>query len=242
MKEKIPKIIHYCWFGKGEKTEIVKKCIQSWQSILNDYEIIEWNEDNFDINCNKYVKEAYENRKYAFVSDYVRVHALYNIGGIYLDTDTEVFKTFDKFLDEESFWGFEEKNYVATSTIGSKKGNSLIKMFLDFYNENSFNETKNNLKTSTNVQIITQIFEDLGFKMDGQKQSIENIGTIYPQDYFSPYDYINFIDKSNVNTITKHHFEKSWIPLSLKIKIKFKKIIIKFLGVEGMNKLRKYKI
>lgn len=85
--EKIPKIVHYCWFGMGKKTAIVEKCIQSWKNILPDYEIIEWNEDNFDINMNQYVKEAYENKKYAFVSDYVRVHVLYNMGGIYFDTD-----------------------------------------------------------------------------------------------------------------------------------------------------------
>ena len=93
----IPKIIHYCWFGRGEKPQIVNQCIKSWKRILTDYEIIEWNEDNFDINSNPYVKEAYENRKFAFVSDYVRVHALYNIGGIYLDTDTEAFNSLDEF-------------------------------------------------------------------------------------------------------------------------------------------------
>ena len=113
---KIPKIIHYCWFGRGEKPEIVKRCINSWKENLKDYEIIEWNENNFDININNYVKEAYENKKYAFVSDYVRVYALYNMGGIYFDTDVEVFKSLDEFLQEDSFWGFEEKDYIATRT------------------------------------------------------------------------------------------------------------------------------
>ena len=84
---KIPKTIHYCWFGKGEKPKIVKKCIESWKSNLNNYEIIEWNEENFDINSNVFIRQAYDNGKYAFVSDYVRVYALYNYGGIYLDTD-----------------------------------------------------------------------------------------------------------------------------------------------------------
>ena len=131
MSNSIPKKIHYCWFGNNDKPKIVMKCIETWKRILPDYEIIEWNENNFDINSNKYVKEAYENKKYAFVSDYVRVYVLYNIGGIYLDTDVEVFKPLDKFLKEDSFWGFEEKNYIATSTIGAKAGNKLIKQFLD---------------------------------------------------------------------------------------------------------------
>lgn len=239
LESKIPKIIHYCWFGRSEKSEVIMKCIDSWKKYLPDYEIIEWNEETFDINCNKYVKEAYESKKYAFVSDYVRIYALYNMGGIYLDTDTEVFKSLDDFLNEDSFWGFEEKNYIATSTIGTKKGNKLIKKFLDFYEDKSFNETRKNIETSTNVQIVTNIFKDLGFKMNGQKQTIKDIGTIYPQEYFSPYDYINFIDKSNDKTYTKHHFHKSWIPISLKLKNMLKKVIIKIIGINRMDKIRK---
>ena len=126
MSNKIPKIIHYCWFGKKEKPNIVKKCISSWKVILKDYEIIEWNEENFDISSNNFVRQAYENGKFAFVSDYVRVYALYNYGGIYLDTDVEVFKNFDPLLNNESFWGFEEKNFIATSTIGAQKNNKFI--------------------------------------------------------------------------------------------------------------------
>lgn len=238
MEERIPKIVHYCWFGKGDTPEIVNKCIESWKAKLKDFEIIEWNEENFDVNINDYVKEAYQNKKYAFVSDYVRLYALYNMGGIYLDTDTEVIKSLDEFLDEDSFWGFEEKNYIATSTIGAKKGNRLIKIFLDFYEDKSFNVNKKKLEITTNVQMVTKIFRDLGFKTNGEKQTIKGIGTIYPQEYFSPYDYINFIDKSNDNTYTKHHFYKSWIPITLKLKIKLKKALIKIIGVNGMNKIR----
>lgn len=238
MVNKIPKIIHYCWFGRREKPEIVKRCIDSWKNILTDYEIIEWNEDNFDINSNEYVKEAYENKKYAFVSDYVRLKALYNMGGIYLDTDVEVYKTLDEFLEEESLWGFEEKNYIATSTIGARPGNKLIKQFLDFYEGKSYTEMSKDLETSTNVQIVTKIFKEIGFKINGEKQTIDNIGTIYPQEYFSPYDYINFKDKSNINTYTKHYFYKSWVPLKMKIKVKIKKLLIRIIGAKGINKLR----
>lgn len=238
MPDKIPKIIHYCWFGRGEKPEIVKKCIQSWKNILTDYEIIEWNEDNFDINSNKYVKEAYENKKYAFVSDYVRVKALYDMGGIYLDTDVEVYKPLDKFLVKESFWGFEEKNYIATSTIGARSGNKLIKQFLDFYEGKSYTEMAKDIETSTNVQIVTKIFKEIGFKMNGEKQTIDNIGTIYPQEYFSPYDYINYYNKKTDKTYTIHHFYKSWVSPKYKMKSNIKKVLSKIIGGKNIAKIR----
>ena len=238
MEEKIPKIVHYCWFGRGEKPKIVERCISSWRKILTDYEIIEWNEDNFDINSNSYIKEAYENRKFAFVSDYVRLHVLYNMGGIYLDTDTEVYKSLDEFLDEDSFWGFEEKNYIATSIIGAKKENKLIKMFLDFYEGKSFSEISKNMKTSTNVQIVTTIFKKLGFEMNGEKQTIANIGSIYTQEYFSPYDYINYYDKRTEKTYTMHHFYKSWISPKDRIKSKVKKVLAKTIGGKNIAKIR----
>ena len=238
MPDKIPRIIHYCWFGRNEKPEIVKKCIQSWKNILTDYEIIEWNEDNFDINSNKYVKEAYENKKYAFVSDYVRVKVLYDMGGIYLDTDVEVYKSLDKFLEEESFWGFEEKNYIATSTIGARSGNRLIKQFLDFYEGKSYTEMAKDVETSTNVQIVTRIFKEIGFKMNGEKQTIDNIGTIYPQEYFSPYDYINYYDKKTDKTYTMHHFYKSWVSPKDKMKSSIKKVLSKVIGGKNIARIR----
>lgn len=236
--ENIPKTIHYCWFGRGEKPVIVKKCINSWKNTLGDYQIIEWNEDNFDINSNEYVKESYENKKYAFVSDYVRVHALYHMGGIYLDTDVEVYKSLDEFLEEDSFWGFEEKNYIATSTIGAKQGNELIKQFLDYYEDKSYNEMAKNIEEFTNVKIVTNIFKKIGFEMSGKKQTIDNIGTIYPQEYFSPYDYINYYDKKTDKTYTMHHFYKSWVSPKDKMKSNIKKVLAKTIGGKNIAKIR----
>lgn len=236
----IPKIIHYCWFGKKEKPEIVKNCIESWNNKLDGYEIKEWNEENFDINSNIFVKQAYKAGKFAFVSDYVRLFALYNYGGIYMDTDVEIYKTFDDYiLENESFWGFEEKNYIATSTIGAKRGNKLIKQFLDSYREKEFIKEDGKIDTLTNVAIVTQLIKELGIKLDGSYQKIDGLATIYPQEYFSPYDYINCYMKKSENTYTVHYFYKSWLPFNTRIKSSIKKILSKIIGGENIAKLRK---
>lgn len=240
MQQKIPKIIHYCWFGGKDKPEVIKKYINSWKEKLRDYEIKEWNESNFDISSNIFVKQAYESRKYAFVSDYVRVYALYHYGGIYMDTDVEVKQPFsDEILGNDSFWGFEEKNYIATSTIGTKKGNKLIKRFLDSYDGKSFIKEDGEIDTLTNVAIVSNIIEDIGIRLDGTYQRIDGICTVYPQEYFSPYDYINCYSKENKNTYTIHHYYKSWLPYKDKIKGFIKKVLSVAVGGENIAKLRK---
>ncbi|MCV9884805.1 glycosyltransferase family 32 protein [Metabacillus halosaccharovorans] len=236
---KIPEIIHYCWFGGKEKPDIVKKCIASWKTLLSGYEIREWNENNFDISSNCYVKEAYESGKFAFVSDYVRVYALYNFGGIYLDTDVEVFKPFDDLLHHESFWGFEQENYIATSTIGAKKGNKLIKLFFDSYKKKNFIKEDGRYDDLTNVAIVSDILKNKGLKMNGQYQEIEEIGTFYPQTYFSPYDYINCRKFISDNTYAMHHFYKSWLPPKARLKSNVKTIVAKVLGGDNIAKIRK---
>jgi len=236
---KIPKTIHYCWFGGKEKPDIVKKCIESWRNYLPGYEIREWNEKNFDIRCNIYVKEAYDCGKFAFVSDYARVYALFNFGGIYLDTDVEVFKPFNDLLHHESFWGFEQENYIATSTIGARKGNKLIQLFLDSYKEKRFINEDGSYDDLTNVAIVSEILKCKGLKMNGQYQEIENIGTFYPQTYFSPYDYINCRKLITENTYAMHHFYKSWLPLKARIKSNVKTIVAKVIGGDNIAKIRK---
>ena len=240
MQQKIPKIIHYCWFGGKDKPEVIKKYINSWKEKLRDYEIKEWNESNFDISSNIFVKQAYESRKYAFVSDYVRVYALYNYGGIYMDTDVEVKQPFsDEILGNDSFWGFEEKNYIATSTIGTKKGNKLIKRFLDSYDGKAFIKEDGEIDTLTNVAIVSNIIEGIGIRLDGTYQKIDGICTVYPQEYFSPYDYINCYSKETKNTYTIDYYYKSWLPYKDKIKGFIKKVLSVAVGGENIAKLRK---
>jgi hypothetical protein len=238
IQNEIPKVIHYCWFGRGPKPEIVLKCIKSWKEHLQDYQIIEWNEDNFPIDSNSYVREAYKTKKFAFVSDYVRVYALYHYGGIYLDTDVEVFKSFNDLLHHESFWGFEQENYIATSTIGAKKGNELIKLFLDSYKNNKFIKDDGSFNELTNVAVVTKILKNRGLILNGDYQEIEG-GVFYPQTYFSPYDYINCRKFISNNTYAMHHFYKSWLPIKVRIKSHLKSTISKVIGGNNLARLRK---
>ncbi|KIL49356.1 glycosyltransferase family 32 protein [Jeotgalibacillus soli] len=237
--DKIPKLIHYCWFGRNEKPDIVKRCIKSWKEQLSEYKFIEWNEKSFDINSNLFVKEAYTSKKFAFVSDYVRVHALYHYGGIYLDTDVEVFKPFNDLLHNESFWGFEQENFIATSTIGAEKGNKFIKRLLDYYQDKHFILGDNNFDQLTNVAIVTNMLEKIGLKKNGQYQNIIGIGVFYPQTYFSPYDYINCRKFLTEDTYTMHHFYKSWLPTTARLKSNVRLLTSKIIGGNNLARIRK---
>lgn len=206
----IPKVIHYCWFGRGKKPKLAKKCIKSWKKYLYDYEIIEWNEDNFDINCNQYVKEAYEVKKYAFVSDYVRLYALYNYGGIYMDTDVEVIKSLDEFLIHEAFSGFESPEFIPTGIMACVKGYKLFEEFLNYYNDRRFVKDDGSYDTTTNVVIMTGICEKYGLIKNNKLQTINGF-TLYPKTYFCPLNCNNKESDFSDKTYTIHHFAGSWI-------------------------------
>lgn len=188
----IPKTIHYCWFGKGEKNDRIKHCIESWHKYLPDYEIIEWNEENFNINFNEFTKKAYEEKKWAYVSDVARLFALYNYGGIYMDTDVEVYKQLDEFLNKKGFMGFEDIHYLSTGTIGAEQGNPVIKTILDFYNCKDFIKYENwqdYIKyQETSPCIFTNILELLGLERDKNEEQHLRDFTIYPRSYFHTKD------------------------------------------------------
>lgn len=236
----VPKTIHYCWFGKKDFPELIRKCRLSWDRNLNDYEIIEWNENNFNLDKNRYVKEAYRTRNYAFVSDYVRAYVLYHFGGIYMDTDVEVLKPFDDLLHHESFWGFEEGGFVATSTIGCKKGNAFIKRFLDSYEDKSFLKTDGKADTLTNVALVTGMLTEEGLLQNGKYQILEEVGAFYPQPFFSPYDYINCRNFTSEKTYTYHHFYKSWLPPKDRFKSNMKMALSKIIGGENIARFREF--
>ncbi len=205
------KVIHYCWFGGKELPGDAKKCIKTWKKMLPDYEIKEWNEKNFDINVCPFVKEAYENKKWAFVSDYVRIYALYNEGGIYFDTDMKVIKDISNFLDKDMFMGYEDSGYIGTAVIGVKdKKNKYIKEILDFY-DNLEHFYVQSIHNYTNPIIITKVLNKYNYDIDKNGVKIyDNHIYIYPRDYFYPLSY-NYSEKVfTKNTCMVHLFSATW--------------------------------
>lgn len=205
----IPKIIHYCWFGNNPKSELIKKCIESWGKYCPDYNIIEWNEENFDVNSCRYIKEAYEAKKWAFVSDYARLYVLYHYGGIYLDTDVELLKPIDRFLSEKAFTGFESKDSLITAVMGTEKNNKLFEELLKYYDTASFVLEDGRYNQITNTHIITDYFIKNGIKPNGKKQTVHGI-TVYPQIYFCPNNLSRVFDIPSSKSYAIHHFDQSW--------------------------------
>lgn len=201
----IPKVIHYVWLGKGEKSQKIKDCIASWKKFMPDYEIVEWNEDNFDINYNDFTRQSYDKKMYAFTSDVVRLYALYHRGGIYLDTDVLMYKPLYEFENEQGFTGFEDTNYPVTATMGAEANNPVIKLMLDYYDCIDFKTYPNwqdyITNEETNTCIISNILGKLGVdrKAKNTTQRIKHF-VVYPQSYFFTKD----------EGYTWHSFTGSW--------------------------------
>lgn len=183
----IPKIIHYCWFGRGEMPQLAMDCIASWHELMPDWEYKLWNEDNFDVNAIPYAKEAYEAKKYAFVSDYVRLWALEREGGVYLDTDVKVLKPLDPLLQKTAFAGLEGSKYkpVGTCVMASEAHGQWVTEMLDAYHDRHFIKDDGFLDLRTNVLFITAIMVANGFRQDGTGQDYRDLH-VYPVDFFSP--------------------------------------------------------
>lgn len=211
----IPKIIHYCWFGRGQKPELAIRCIESWKKYCPDYTLKEWNEDNFDINAVPYVREAYESRKFAFVTDYVRLYALYHEGGVYMDTDVEVVKTFDPFLHHHMFSGFETDDNVLTGMMAAEKGSVWAKELLDQYNGRRFIQPDGNFDMTTNTTVITNYMLAHGLVLNNTLQDFPGLCTMYPSEYFCPKDHTTGVIHMTHRTVCIHHFSGSWYDHSL---------------------------
>lgn len=236
----IPKIIHYCWFGGKAKPAKIQCCIDGWKAILNDYEFIEWNETNFDINHSEYTQQAYQQGKYAFVSDIARIEALRRYGGIYMDTDVEVYKAFDDLLVESRcVLGFEYDNWIATSFMACEKNHPLLDEFAELYSREVFSQTDGLLNTNTNVNRLTKLLCDKGLIRENRKQLLSDGIEVFPIEYFSPYDYANCIMEKNENSYCAHLFFVTWLPKSEHIKKKIKSVLVKIIGRRGLETLRK---
>lgn len=179
----IPKKIHYVWMGGKEKPNNIKRCIKTWKKHLKDYEIIEWNESNFDVNSHSFTKSAYAAKKWAYVSDYIRAFVLYNEGGIYLDTDILVLDNLNNFLDNRAFVGFENPDYPFTACFGAEAGHPLLKDILDYYENKEFEFDANDQMKAVNTKIVSEILiQKYGCKVNNKEQLLKENIHVYPDN------------------------------------------------------------
>ena len=213
----IPKKIHYCWFGRNPLPPSAIKCINSWKKYFPDYEIIEWNEDNFDVNVLPYTAEAYAAKKYAFVSDYARFWILYTYGGLYFDTDVEVIRPMDDILAQGAFMGKELDNVKSNRQavnpglgLGAEQGMELYKRMLDGYKDLKFILDNGERNPFSMIPMVTKFFEEDGLQVGGGIQKIDEI-TIYPPDFFNPWDDICGVLRKTEHTRSIHWYSKTWM-------------------------------
>ena len=208
----IPKIIHYCWFGRNPKPKLAEKCIQSWKKLCPDYEIIEWNEDNYDLSSAPlYVRQAYEMKKWAFVTDYIRLHVVHEHGGIYMDTDVELRKPLDGLLKHPAYFGFEDGKNINTGLgFGAEKGNPILKELMDDYADISFAKPDGDYDHTPCPVRNTKIFLRHGLVQNDSYQILPNGVLILPNMYLSPIDFETKFKRITPETISIHWFSGSW--------------------------------
>lgn len=243
----IPKIIHYCWFGGKPLPKSAIKCINSWRKFLPDYEIKEWNESNFDVNCIDYTRQAYELKKYAFVSDYARFWILYNYGGLYFDTDVEIIRSLDDIIETGPFMGIEVPANESDGTLpmvapglglGAEAKMSFYKDVLDYYETLSFVDADGNVIPGTVVSHNTKVLSDNGLKANNNIQIISGIH-IYPKDYFNPLDDATGRLFKTENSRTIHWYDKTWVDNYGPIRKWLSRIVHRILGADFPSKVKK---
>ena len=232
----IPKVIHYCWFGGNPLPNSVKQCIKSWQKFCPDYEIKRWDESNFDVNSHSFMKKAYEEKAWAFVSDYARLKIVYDNGGIYLDTDVEVVKNMDLLLEHKSYFGLQQSKigfYIATGLgFGSERGSEILEKLMNSYDEVVF-DVENKQKFACPI-LNTQVFEECGF-LASNEIFYHKLFTVYPAKYFDPYMTHN--GGANLlcsDTYSIHHYSATWCDSRQKLKRR----IVRLFGADIVIKIR----
>jgi len=212
----IPKIIHYCWFGKKKMPSSVYKYIESWKKYLPDYKIMCWNENNFDISLSNYVRDAYEAGKYAFVSDYVRLYALKMYGGIYLDIDVQIMKNFNELLNCQGIYCFESSEKIMTAFMAAAKEDELIEQFLEYYSGKKFDLKR----LEPNTVPLTRLLVERGLVLNDTNQILDKDIHVFSNEYFNAYDFVKAEFKITPNTYAVHHCLGSWC--SMKDRLLFK--------------------
>ena len=228
----IPKKIHYCWFGRNKLSEKAVRCIESWKRYCSDYEIIEWNEDNYDVYQNPYTTYVYDNKKYAFLSDYVRLQIILQEGGLYFDVDVEVVRPLDELLVHKAFFGFETKEYINTGVgFGAEASNPIVACMLREYDQ-----LLDGKHGTIGCPILnTRALLNHGLKLNGEKQDIDG-AAIYPIQYFNPYDDPTGVLNKTEETFSIHWYAKSWMNKKTIIRSTITKPIHRFLGTDFFKK------
>ena len=232
----IPKTIHYCWFGRGEMPEMAKECIASWHKYMPDWEFRLWDEENFDVNSKPYTKEAYEEKKYAFVSDYVRLWALEREGGVYLDVDFEVYKSFEPLLGYCAFAGVEgsKRNPVMMGVCASQPHGTWVSEMLEAYEKRHF-IVNGNPDMVPNVTFLTSLMLKNGYVPDGSEQDYLDLH-IFPVDYFCPRSTTGEYFRTD-NTYCESKGVSSWDETNNG----WKHMVLSLVGQKNMTRLIKLK-
>ncbi len=207
----IPKVIHYCWFGEGELSDLAKKYIDSWKKHCPDYEIKRWSEKDINIDEYEYMRETYDARAWGFVPDVARLMIILKEGGIYFDTDVEIKKSFDPLLDNHCFMGFEDSKFVNLGQgFGAEPNNPVIQAMLDVYKDRHFRKPDGSFDRTPSPYIQTETLKELGMHSGNTLQKLKD-ATIYPSDYFCPISFETGKCKITNNTYSVHHFDGSWM-------------------------------
>lgn len=226
----IPKVIHYCWFGYHKKPKLIRKCIASWRKFLPGWEIREWNEQNYDVEKNEYISEAYSQKKWAFVVDFARFDILNQYGGIFLDTDVELKRSFpEEILDYEAFTGFESEQTVNPGLVyASIPGQEILNAIVHEYERKKFGE-KINGRQETIVDIVTGILKNHGLKGNNIFQIVNGVA-VFPKQYFCCFNHEIQAFETTKDTISVHHYFASWSPWYRKLYFRTIKVVAAVLG------------
>jgi hypothetical protein len=207
--QRIPKKIHYCWFGGNEIPDSLKKYMESWYKYCPDYEIVRWDESNYDISKNRYMREAYENKQWGYVPDYARLDIVYNEGGVYLDTDVELLASMDKLLNDEMFCGFSCNYRIAFGLgFGAEKNNDLIKRLRDYYDDKSFYLADGTLNRKVCNEYQDPVLKEFGFSFENRYQKKDG-AVVYPSEVLSPESGL-IVKNYTKNTVAVHHYSAAW--------------------------------